>query len=184
MTVFATVGYPGSGKGEAAKVAVDHDIPVITMGDVIRNECRARGLPITEDNLGQVATSLREAEGDDAIAKRCLPLIRSTHAAYETVLIDGIRGKAEVDRFRESLGDTFSLIAVEAPFEVRLERIRRRGRDTTADGIDDLRRRDERERGYGMDLAIEAAEHTIDNTGSLEAYRSSLGAILTGVTNG
>lgn len=178
MTVFATVGYPGSGKGEAAKVAADVDIPVITMGDVIRNESRARGLSISEDNLGQVATALRQAEGDDAVAKRCLPLIHVTHKAYGTVLIDGIRGQAEVDRFRQSLGDRFELIAIEAPFDIRLERIRHRGRDITADGKDDLRRRDERERGYGMDLAIETAEHTIVNAGSLDDFRTSLENIL------
>lgn len=180
MTVYATVGYPASGKGEAASVAADLGVPVVTMGDVIRRACRARGLPVTEDNLGRVASSIREAEGDDAIAARCLPLVSLAHRAYETVLIDGIRGKAEVDRFRSELGDTFALIAIEASFDIRLERVRARGRDPNATDASDLERRDRRERGYGMDDAIAMAEITIDNAGSLEAYQDRLAEVLRG----
>lgn len=180
MTVYATVGYPGSGKGEAANVARRIGVPVVTMGDVIRRECRRRCLPVTEDNLGRVASGLREVEGTDAIAKRALPLVEATHAAYGTVLIDGIRGDVEVDRFRASLGDEFHLIAIEAPFELRLERIRDRGRDETADSVADLKRRDRRERGYGMDRAFEQADKRLDNSGSLEAYQRALIALIKG----
>lgn len=174
MTVYATVGYPGSGKGEAATVARRLDIPVVTMGDVIRDECRARGLPQTEDALGIVATHLRERDGPAAIAERCLPLVRAAHVAYGDVLVDGIRGYAEVDRLQAALGDRFCLIAVDAPFEVRRERIADRGRDPTADGVEDLRRRDRREEGYGMAEAFDAADTVVDNSGSLEAYQSAL----------
>ena len=180
MTVYATVGYPGSGKGEGAKVARTEGIPVVTMGDVIRSACRARGLPITEDALGIVATHLRSLDGDDAIAKRCLPMVKLAHEAYGDILIDGIRGFAEVERFRSELGDDFSLIAVDAPFETRLERIVDRGRDPTADTEADLRARDRREEGYGMAEAFEAADHVVDNSGTLDDYRGALRTILTG----
>ena len=69
MTVIATVGLPGSGKGEAANVAEELDVPVVTMGDVIRAECRDRDLdPATHH--GQVAKALREENGPAAIAER------------------------------------------------------------------------------------------------------------------
>ena len=59
MNVYGFVGLPGSGKSEAAAVARDLGIPVVTMGDVIRQECRDRGLdPATEH--GRVAQALRE----------------------------------------------------------------------------------------------------------------------------
>lgn len=179
MTVFATVGYPGSGKGEAAEVARELGLPVVVMGDEIRAECRARGLTVSEDNLGRVASHLREQEGDDAIAKRCLPLLRSTHRAYGEVLVDGIRGYSEIERFQTALGDDFCLIAVDAPFETRLERIVNRGRDPTATDATDLKERDRREEGYGMAEAFDAADHIVDNSGSLETYRDALRELLT-----
>ena len=38
MTVIGIVGLPGSGKSEAANVAAEMGVPVVTMGDVIREE--------------------------------------------------------------------------------------------------------------------------------------------------
>ncbi|MFP4590336.1 MAG: AAA family ATPase [Halobacteriales archaeon] len=180
MTVFATVGYPASGKGEVATVARDVGVPVVTMGDFVRRACRARGLPITEANQGRVASALRDRDGPDAIAQACLPLVRAAHGAYETVLIDGIRNRSEVERFRAALGDEFHLIAVAAPFEVRLERVRARGRDETAEDAADLRERDRRERGYGMDEAIARADHRIDNAGTLEDFYRRVEELLAG----
>lgn len=180
MTVFATVGYPASGKGEVATVARSTGVPVVTMGDAVRRACRGRGLPLTESNLGQVASALRDRTGPDAIAHRCLPLVRATHGAYGAVLIDGIRNLAEVKRFRAELGDAFELIAIEAPFEVRLERVRARGRDRTATEAADLRERDRRERGYGMDEAIERADVHVDNNDDLTTFHRTVESILTG----
>lgn len=178
MRVIAVVALPGSGKSEAAAVAEEIGIPVVTMGDVIRHACRERGLEVTEDNMGQVATSLREANGDAAIAEESIPLIQAKGEKHDTVLVDGIRGIAEVDRFKEVFGDEFSLVSIEVPFETRLERIQTRGRDPTAADAAALKRRDERELGYGMGKAMEDADLTIENTESLEAFRAKIERVL------
>ena len=176
MTVIGIVGLPGSGKSEAAAVARDLGVPVVTMGDVIRAACRDRGLPVTEENMGTVATDLREDDGDAAVAARSLPLIRDALDDADVVVVDGIRGQAEVDVFEDAFGDRFELVSVEAPFGTRLDRIRDRGRDATAEGADDLRARDEREKGYGMDEAMANADAVIENTGTLEAFREAVRA--------
>jgi dephospho-CoA kinase len=129
--------------------------------------------------MGEVATDLRERHGADAIAARSLPLIEDASQAADTVLVDGIRGAAEVERFVDAFGTDFQLVAIDAPFETRLERIRERGRDPTADARADLRERDERERGYGMDRAIENADLVIENTDSLSAFRDRVRRLLT-----
>jgi dephospho-CoA kinase len=149
MTVIGIVGLPGSGKSEAAAVARELGVPVVTMGDVIRAACRDRGLPVTEENMGTVATDLRADDGDAAVAARV---------------------------FEDAFGDRFELISVEAPFETRLDRIRDRGRDATAEGADDLRARDEREKGYGMGEAMANADAVIENTGTLAAFREAVRA--------
>jgi len=180
MRVIATVGLPGSGKSEAAAVAEDMGIPVVTMGDVIRAECRDRGLdPATHH--GAVATALREENGPAAIADRSLPLIedRLADSGVETVLVDGIRSDVEADRFAAAFGDAFTLVSITAPFDVRAERVAARGRDTAPDaGGESLEERDAREKGFGMDDAIARADVTITNTDSLAAFRERIATLL------
>lgn len=179
MHVIGIVGLPGSGKSEAAEVARDLDIPVVTMGDVVRQACRERGLdPATAH--GQMATRLREEDGLDAIATRSLPMIESALDDHETVFVDGIRSGAEVERFEAAFGEDFLLVTVDAPFETRAERLDLRGRDAGADeGGETLAERDERELGFGMGDAIDRADLTIENTGSLEAFQDRVRTLLT-----
>jgi dephospho-CoA kinase len=179
MTVIGIVGLPGSGKSEAAAVAADLDIPVVMMGDVIRAECRDRGLdPATHH--GEVATALREENGPGAIAERSLPVIESELETAETVLVDGIRSDTEVDRFEDAFGADFVLVSIEASFEERAERLDLRGRDASAeDGGESLEDRDERELGFGMGEAMERADLTIENTDSLAAFHDRVRTLLT-----
>ena len=177
MRVIGTVGLPGSGKSEAASVAEELGIPVVTMGDVIRQECRDRGLDPAEHH-GEIAGALREENGPDAIAQRSLPIIEAELEAAETVLVDGIRAGVEVERFEEAFGEAFTLVSIEAPFEVRAERVQARDRDNTEDG-EGLRERDERERGFGMDEAIARADVSVENTATLEAFHEKIRAFLT-----
>ncbi|SEQ85441.1 AAA family ATPase [Natrinema salaciae] len=183
MHVIGTVGLPGSGKGEAATVAREDGIPVVTMGDVVRQETADRGLDPAKDH-GKVAQALRDENGPAAIAERSLPMIEDRLETHETVLVDGIRSGTEVDVFEEAFNDAFTLVSIEAPFEVRAERIDERGRDVgEADGGESLAARDERERGFGMDDAMARATVVIENTGSLEAFHEEIRSIVRGETD-
>jgi dephospho-CoA kinase len=177
MRVIGTVGLPGSGKSEAAAVAEELDVPVVTMGDVIRQECRDRGLDPAEHH-GEIAGALREENGPDAIAQRSLPVIEAALDESDTVLVDGIRAGVEVERFEAAFGEAFTLVSIEAPFEVRAERVAERGRDNIDEG-ESLRERDERERGFGMDEAIARADVTVTNTDTLAAFHEKIRALLT-----
>ncbi|SEW24430.1 AAA family ATPase [Natrinema salifodinae] len=178
MHVIGTVGLPGSGKGEAATVAREDGIPVVTMGDVVRQETTDRGLDPAKDH-GKVAQALRDEHGPAAIAERSLPMLRDRLEDHETVLVDGIRSDVEVDVFEEAFDDAFTLVSIEAPFEVRAERIEARGRDANmADGGEGLAARDERERGFGMDDAMDRADVVVENTDSLEAFHERIRSII------
>jgi dephospho-CoA kinase len=177
MRVIGTVGLPGSGKGEAANVAADAGVPVVTMGNVIRQECRDRGLDPAEHH-GEIAVALREENGPDAIAQRSLPVIEDHLADSEVVLVDGIRSGVEVERFEEAFGDDFVLVSIEAPFEVRESRLDDRGRDDP--NVESLEERDERELGFGMGEAMERADVTIENTDSLADFQRQFRAVLRG----
>ena len=180
MNVIGTVGLPGSGKGEAANVAEAAGIPVVVMGDVIRAECRRRGLDPAQHH-GRIAGALREEEGDDAIAARTLPRIREASAESHrdgTVLVDGLRSTVELERFREAFGDDFTLVAIRAPFEVRAERLGERGRDDSDSDLEALRERDAREIDLGLGETLERADVEIDNTDSLAAFRERVREVL------
>jgi dephospho-CoA kinase len=183
MHVIGTVGLPGSGKGEAATVAREDGIPVVTMGDVVRQETADRGLDPAKDH-GTVAQALREENGPAAIAERSLPMIEDRLEDHDTVLVDGIRSDVEVDVFEDAFGDAFTLVSIEAPFEVRAERIDERGRDAGAgEGGEGLADRDARERGFGMDDAMDRADVVVENAGSLEAFRERIRGIVRGGTD-
>ena len=176
--VVGIVGLPGSGKSEAAAVAEELGVPVVTMGDVIRAACRERGLdPATHH--GQVAQQLRAENGPAAIAEASLPSIEEGLADAGLVLVDGIRSDVEVERFESAFGDVFTLVSVETPFETRAERLDMRGRDADSDeGGESLAERDERELEFGMGEAMDRAGITLENTGSLGQFHDRIRELL------
>lgn len=177
MRVIGTVGLAGSGKGEFANVAEEQGVPVVTMGDVIRAACRERGLDPAEHH-GRVAQALREENGQTAIAEASLPHVETALEESEVVLVDGIRSDVEVDVFQERFGEDFSLVSIEAPFEVREQRVDERGRDASGEDAESLAERDERELGWGLGEAMDRADVTIENTGTLEAFREQAREVL------
>jgi dephospho-CoA kinase len=175
MKVIGVVGLPASGKGEFSKIAADTGIPVIIMGDMIRAAVLKAGLDPTDDNFGATANRLRAENGMDAIAALCVPEIRRQTA--QLVLVDGIRGDAEVRLFRKHF-PAFVLISIDSSFEKRLERIRARGRSDDFLRPESLRARDEREMKWGLGSALAEADINIKNEGSLDEFSRAVNAVL------
>ena len=94
------------------------------------------------------------------------------------MLVDGIRSDDEVDVFEERFGEAFTLVSVEAPFEARRERLDERGRDNVGEGGESLAERDERELGFGLGAAMDRADRTIENAGTLAAFREQVREVL------
>ncbi len=176
MKLIAFVGMPASGKSEAAAIAKKFGIPVVNMGDVVREETAQRGLPPTDENIGGTGTSLRREKGMDIIAKRCVPKIRLIKTPV--VVVDGTRNINEIEYFKKEFGNDFMLIAIHTPFEMRFERVRKRARSDDMNSTEELKRRDEREKGWGLDKAIEKADITIDNTQTIEKFQKQIELLL------
>ncbi|MDG6256421.1 MAG: AAA family ATPase [Methanomicrobiaceae archaeon] len=178
MKVIGVVGLPASGKGEFSRIAGDMGIPVVVMGDVIRDVITDRGLPPTDENLGAMSRELRKEYGPAAIAERCIPRINAQGAPL--VLVDGIRSDAEVAVFRDAF-ENFTLIGVEAPFEIRFQRLNDRKRSDDPADEESMLARDARELGWGLGRALEMADSTIRNEGSMQEFRQEVIAILEGM---
>ena len=175
MKVIGVVGLPASGKGEFSKIAAAMGIPVIVMGDRIRNAVREAGLEPDDTNFGAMANRLRAEGGMDAIAKLCIPEIRKQTAPL--VLVDGIRGDAEVALFRHHFSG-FVLVSIDSSFENRLARIAARARSDDFTSADALRSRDEREQRWGLLNALKSADLHIRNDGTLDEFSLAVHALL------
>lgn len=175
MKVLGIVGMPGSGKGEFSSIAAEMGIPVVVMGDVIRAEVTKAGLPPLDSSMGIIARKLREEHGMAAIARICIPVLESQKA--DIVLVDGIRGDAEVREFAGHFSQ-FTLIAIDSPLEIRFQRLFSRGRSDDLADISELVARDDRESSFGLIRAMDLATARVPNAGSLDEYRAAVRSTL------
>lgn len=171
MKIIAFVGLPASGKSEASKIALKMGLRVVVMGDVIREEVKKRDLLPTDENSGIVANDLRKKEGMDAIAKRCIPCIKRKSRNTDVIIVDGIRGIAEVSKFKEVFSEDFKLIKVDTPIEKRFLRVKERVRSDRLNSLEKLKMRDERELSWGMKEAMDMADMVIENEDSLKKFQ-------------
>ena len=159
---------PGCGKEEVLAVAQALGFSIVRMGDVVREEVRRRGLPITDTAVGGLAHAERQAHGFGIWAERTIPRIRGDH-----VLVDGLRGRSELEVFRRAFGDDLIVVAVHASPRTRYERMLRRRRTDDAGSIEAFQARDLRELGWGLGDVIATADVMLVNEGSLEALREA-----------
>lgn len=167
MQTIAFTGLPGSGKSEAVAAAERQGWTVVRMGDEVRAEAKRRGVELSDENLGDIASELRRQEGMDVWARRSLPSER------DRIVIDGIRNIEEVEFFREQLDD-FVLAAIHASPSTRYQRLRERGRADDATSREALQERDERELGWGIGSVVAMADVVIVNEGSLEELQGKV----------
>ena len=78
MKVIGVTGLPGSGKSVVSRVAKSLKIPIVRMGDVIRDEAEKRG-----STPGEVAVKLREEYGEFVVAERCVESIKNLYNLKE-----------------------------------------------------------------------------------------------------
>lgn len=175
MRVIGVAGYPASGKGEFSRIAGEMGIPVVVMGDVIRAKALEAGLGTTDAALGEMAVRLRREYGMDAIARFTIPAVEALGAPV--VIIDGLRGDAEVSIFRSHFPG-FILIGIISPFGTRLARLSARGRSDDLSRAGDLRNRDTREETFGLGRALAEADRILENDGSLETFEEKARLLL------
>jgi len=172
MKLIVTVGMPGSGKDELVAVARSMGLATLKMGDLVRDETRRRGLPLTSGNVGRVASEEREKHGAGIWAQRALPKLTETR-----MLVDGCRSDNEVTVFRHHFGDLFVLGIYASP-ETRHDRMTARGRSDDSAGLQDFYDRDRRELKWGIGNAFALADGMLVNEGSLDEFRRNARATL------
>ena len=165
MKLVIITGMPGAGKSEVAEAFKNKSVPVIVMGDVVREETRQRGLEVNHENTKKVMLDLRKIDGPGAIAKRCVETIKSTSS--DLVVIEGCRSIAEIDVF-DDYADKVDIVCIHSSPATRFSRLKDRGRKDAPQDWVTFRERDLREIGVGLGGVIALSTIMIVNEGSIE----------------
>ena len=171
MKLIVTVGMPGSGKDELVGVARSMGLAVLKMGDLVRDETRRRGLPVTNANVARVASEERDRHGPAVWAQKALPKLTETR-----MLVDGCRSDSEITVFRHHFGDLF-VLGIFTPPETRHARMSNRGRSDDGAGLQEFYDRDRRELKWGIGNAFTLADGMLVNEGSLDEFRRAARAM-------
>ena len=89
------------------------------------------------------------------------------------MIIDGIRGGAEIEVFKAAIGEQFKTIAIQIPDERRFELLKLRKRSDAPLTWEEFKRRDQREGRWGISEALDEADFILYNTGTLDELKES-----------
>jgi len=176
MRVIGVTGMQGAGKSILCSIATQRGIPVIEMGELVLEEMRSKGIAITNESIRNYATELRERHGRDYVAEKAIRRISKIRAG--AVVVSGVRGYAEVKRFRQEYGSGFTLVAFFAPQKTRFERVLKRSREGDPADWNEFAWREEKELALGIAEATALADYIIINTGTVEAAKKDATKLL------
>lgn len=125
--VIAIVGMPGSGKSSVCKIIRSKlSVPSVRFGQFTIDEMNKAGMALTQENERIVRERLRDEIGMDAYAKLALPKIKAALEENDLMLIDGLYGWSEYLYLRENIEAEIILGCVQAPRNLRYQRLARR----------------------------------------------------------
>ena len=162
--IVGLTGMPGAGKSTVANYLSEKGIPLLVMGDVVREVAENDGLEPTSDNLAKLMLRLRKRNGPEAVAHLIvnkIKLMKKEDNQLSVVIVDGIRSMAEVQVLRR-IGSV-KLLAIHGSTLTRYTHVRERGRSDVPSNIVEFDKRDKIEMDVGISNAIALADETISN---------------------
>jgi dCMP deaminase len=175
--LIGLTGRNAAGKGEVARYLQRKSFYYFSLSDAIREEIRSRGEEPTRERLIVVGNELRQRHGAAVLAERILAKIEDD----KQYIIDSIRNPAEVQSFRAA--KHFKLIRVEAPAEVRFQRILRRQRESDPQTYEEFIALEDREAegdatSQNLSKVESLADHSLVNDGAVEKLHVEVDALL------
>lgn len=162
--IVGLTGMPGAGKTTVANYLSQKGIPLLVMGDVVREVAESDGLELTSDNLAKLMLRLRKRNGPEAVAHLIvnkIKLMKKEDKQLSVVIVDGIRSMAEV-RLLRRIGSV-KLLAIHGSTFTRYTHVRERGRSDVPSNLGEFDKRDKIEMDVGISNAIALADETISN---------------------
>ncbi len=182
MKVIGLTGTMGSGK-EVVKdfIKKRYDCYYVTLSDIIKGELEKRKGTFNRTTLQDMGNEMRKKYGNHILAMLAVSYLGKDKQA---IVIDGIRNTAEIEFLKKKYGGDFKLLAVDAPREMRFQRVVERGKDDPS-AWEEFVKADDRDQGVGEDKAglhvkdcLGMADYLIVNDGSLEDLERKVNEIL------
>ncbi len=178
--IIGLTGTVCAGKGRVADYFKERGYAYFSCSDELRAYATEHGIEITRTNLQNLGNRLREENGNAVLANWIGEKIKK-HSVYDAI-VDSIRNPAEVHELR-TLND-FYLIGVDAPIELRFNRVLARNRENDPRSFDDFLKLDDKDRGVGekesgqgVGKCLPLADFQLINDGSLEDTKRKINEI-------
>ncbi|MBM3319226.1 MAG: AAA family ATPase [Candidatus Eisenbacteria bacterium] len=166
--VIGAVGKNASGKDTVLDILAKHyGVPLISMGDIVRDIAHEKGIEPTRESLNEISRSHFEKHGPDYFIKTVIDRIDASGAPFTVVA--GIRTYLDAKSLRDRYGRDFLLIHVVVSDDtVRMRRATERGTPRDPKTMEELHEHDAREeRIFGIEKAATLATSRIANDDGL-----------------
>ncbi len=163
-------GTLGSGKDTVAEYLKKKGFSYYSLSDILRDECEKRGLEKNRDNLIKIGNELRKEFGPDILAKKILEKIEKNKV--KKAIIVSIRNPKEAEALKEKKG--FFMLNIDAPIEIRFQRIKKRGGDRDKVSFEKFREQENFEMSSNdpnsqqLKAVAQMTDYDINNSGSLK----------------
>ena len=179
--IFLIIGLTGkncAGKGTVADYLAKKGFVYYSLSDIIREELNKKEKEHSRENMISLGNELREKFGPGVLAIKTNEKIRK---GKQNFVIDSIRSPFEVKELGKNKG--FVLLNIEAPLELRFERMLSRNRIGDAKTVEELKMQEARENkksdtSQQVDETIKMADSVIVNDGTFEDLYKKIDEIL------
>ena len=176
--VIGLTGTNGAGKTAAGDYLKSRGFRFHSLSDEIRKELESQNQAGSRENLIEMGNRLRAEHGPAVLAER----VKAGLAPDQNYVVDSIRNPYEVESLRAR--GNFHLLHVDAPVEVRYERVRQRGGPRVPESLEEFVRQEEQEMEspdpthQQLRACYEMADETLTNDSGLEELEQRLNGLL------
>ena len=183
IKVVGLTGTMGSGKNSVKQIIMQRfSCYHVTLSDVIRGEIEKKRGQLDRTKLQDMGNEMRQKYGNHILA---MVAIEYLPRDKDMIIVDGIRNPGEVEYLKKKFGNDFFMVAVDAPKEVRFERLKGRNDPKDPQTIEDFKKADARDQGKGeppygqhVGACVKMADFTITNAGTLKQLEKDVAEVV------
>lgn len=189
IKVIGLTGTMGSGKNSVKQIIMQRfSCYHMTLSDVIRGEIEKKKGRLDRTKLQDMGNEMRQKYGNHILAMLAVEYLPRDK---DMIIVDGIRNPGEVEYLKKKFGDDFILVAVDAPTEVRFQRLKERNDPKDPQTIEEFKAADARDKGkeeppYGQQVGacVKMADFKVTNAGTLTQLEQEVAAVMQKIASG